>query len=348
MLVTTFSLAQVSDEEQENTDNRGTSGFAFLKIPASARHLALGEAAYSQNYDASAMFLNISELADIKGTSMFYTKQNLFDNLLYMNNFAISTKIAERWGIGASVKSLTTEEMEITTLDDPEGTGITYKYSDIALGAGFAYRATKRFSIGAKLKIVSESIAKTTANAFLIDVATEYRLNFANTRISTMFENYGPDTSFEGDDLWAQVDTTDGSDTPDQTDPNRNVNLIAKEFGAPAKITVAISTDILGEKALYKMNDNTLTFHTALSKSNDQLESGNFGMEYSYSGLSGFNLSLRGGAILYQEEDWDNKYSMGGGLNYEFSEKSSMTLDYAFRNHNDLDQTHVFSLIMNF
>ena len=335
---------------QKDTDNRGMSGFSFLKLPATAKQAALGEAVYSNDITAAAMFGNVSEIADIDGTSMYYTNMALYDGLFDLSNFAISTKVSERIALGVMAQYLSTDPIEITTLDAPDGTGVEYEYHDMAIGAGMGYRVTKRFSIGMKVKYVEEKIYNTAAATMLFDVSTLYRLQFSNIKIAAILENFGADTKFNGNDLWLLTDTTTGDDIPSTTDPDRAVEMNTKEFGAPIKIVVALSGDFMGANSvlLSDLDDHVGTLYTSIYKTNDQKESFNFGMEYKYIGLDGFEFALRGGYIVYQEEDWTNRYSAGAGIVANVSDSYAMVFDYAYKTHEDLDDSHVFSVGFNF
>ena len=323
---------------QKDTDNRGMSGFSFLKLPATAKQAALGEAVYSNDITAAAMFGNVSEIADIDGTSMYYTNMALYDGLFDLSNFAISTKVSERIALGVMAQYLSTDPIEITTLDAPDGTGVEYEYHDMAIGAGMGYRVTKRFSIGMKVKYVEEKIYNTAAATMLFDVSTLYRLQFSNIKIAAILENFGADTKFNGNDLWLLTDTTTGDDIPSTTDPDRAVEMNTKEFGAPIKIVVALSGDFMGADSalLSDLDDHVGTLYTSIYKTNDQKESFNFGMEYKYIGLDGFEFALRGGYIVYQEEDWTNRYSAGAGIVANVSDSYAMVFDYAYKTHEDL------------
>ena len=44
-------------------------------------------------------------------------------------------------------------EQEITTLEDPEGTGLYYDYGDLAIALAAGYRLTDRLAVGAALQV---------------------------------------------------------------------------------------------------------------------------------------------------------------------------------------------------
>ena len=349
-LMMTFSFA-IDSSKQKNTNNRGLAGFQFLKLPATATHIALGEANFAENDDASSIFMNVAEMVDYEGNSLYFNQQKLYDNLLTHLNIGLTTKLTERIALGFFARSLTTEDIEITTLDDPDGTDITYSYQDLALGTAFAYKATKRFSFGLKAKYVSESIYNTSASTFLFDLATQYDIEYANIQITTLFENYGPATKFEGNDLWRSTDFVSDSegDIPSITNPDRTANLNTKEFSAPTKITIGISMDLLGNNAFYTLEgDNKVRMYTAMAKPSDSRETGHLGLKYEYTGLTNTKLSLYSGYKYYQEEDYDNELSFGAGIDYKISKNFDLGANYSYKNHESLEQSQVFSLSLNF
>jgi len=347
-------IAQTTFDEDasKGTNNRGQAGFMFLKIPSTARQVALMESSMNGEGSALSMFVNISEIADLSGYSVAYTNQNLYGDLLKLNIMAFTAKISERMAIGFSLKSLQSQEMAVTTIADPDGMrGIKYTFSDIALSAGFGYRVSKRFSIGANVKLVNEEIYRVSANTVLFDVATLYRVQYMNIKIAATMENFGAETRYDGSDLWRSADLTDdqiSTSAPDITDVNRRMNLISKEFPAIIKITLAVTGDIMGNGGLFANDDNRISVSCGLVKTNEQFESIGTGLEYSYLGVKNLALSLRGAVKQFRETDYDMRYAVGAGIGYNISEDMNLKLDYAYTPHDDLDQSHIITLGMGF
>jgi len=347
-------IAQTTFDENasKGTNNRGQAGFLFLKLPSTARQVALMESAMSGEDSAMSMFVNISEIADLSDYGFAYTNQYLYDGLLSLNILAFTAKVSERMALGFSLKSLQSEEMRVTTVGDPEGArGITYTFSDMALSAGFGYRVSKRFSIGANVKFVSEQIHRVSASTVLFDVATLYRVNYMNIKIAATMENFGAETRFGGSDLWRSADLTDDemtTNTSEITDINRRLNLVTNEFPAVIKIGLSVSGDVIGNGGLMQNDDNKVTVSCGLIKTNDQFESISTGLEYAYVGVKDMAFMLRGSVKQFREEDYDMKYAFGGGIYYAMSESMNLKLDYAYQPHDDLDQSHIFTVGMGF
>ncbi len=348
-------FAQTIDENaQQGTDNRGQAGFSFLKMAPTAKNIATAEAMVSGFDSAESMFYNFSETSEVEGISMFYANQSMYDNLLTLNTMALAFKISERFGLGFSVRHLTnTEDIEVTTIADPDGNDTSYSFQDLAIGAGLSYRATKRFSFGIKLKILSEIIHHVDSTAFVADVSSLYRLDFANSEITAMIENYGPDASFDGSGLRKIVDLTDDASADDEDihinqDINRVVSLKTKEFAPPLRITLGYRFDIYGDNAIFEGSDaHKLTMLLKMDKSNNSFEAYSFGLTYRYN-FSSFDVYASTGLKTYTESDYDSLYGVGAGVVFKASEGTKIGFDYAYKTHEDLDDTNVFSLVFNF
>jgi len=332
-------------DASKGTNNRGQAGYLFLLRPTNARQMALQESDKSGCNSAMMMFDNVAEIIELDGLSLAYTRQQLYDSLLMMNNFAITNKLSKRFAIGVTIRQMNSEEMKVTTLNDPDGeSGLTYTYQDLAIGAGFAYRPTTRFSIGAKLKLISESIHTAQSTSFGFDVSTLYRLDFLNSKLSAGLENYGPESDFSGSGLWNLTDLTpENQDVEDTTDVNRKTQLLVDEFPLPTKIHVGFSSEIIGEKG-FNVKDSVGRLSATLLKTNDQFESFSFGFEYKYQGLNRLELVGRAGAKYHQESDYNTGMGIGFGLNYEMQNDSNLNISYAYSPHEDLDSSHLMTI----
>jgi len=141
----------------------GAAGAQFLKIPVGARGSAIGAAYSSMVNDLSAIYWNPAGLADVRAMAgEFSYTQWLFD---FSHNFAAaSMPIGENFVVSAHVTSLNSSDIEITTVERPEGTGYEYQASDVAVGVTFAGYLTDQFSFGITAKFVNNSFAEMDAN----------------------------------------------------------------------------------------------------------------------------------------------------------------------------------------
>ena len=106
--------------------------------------------------------------------------------------------------LGASITSLTMDEMAVRTVERPEGTGELFNASDLALALTYSRRLTDRFSIGFTAKYISQRIWHESASGFALDVGTLFVTSFRGLRIGASLYNFGADIRFEppAPDLW--------------------------------------------------------------------------------------------------------------------------------------------------
>ena len=60
--------------------------------------------------------------------------------------------------IALNVIALNTAEQEVTTVSQPDGTGIYYDVSDLAIGLSYARELTDRFSVGLTIKYIQQNL----------------------------------------------------------------------------------------------------------------------------------------------------------------------------------------------
>lgn len=111
--------------------------------------------------------------------------------------------------LGASLIMFNTNEMEITTELEPNGTGRFFDAGDMAIGVSFARYLTDRFSVGVTAKYVYQQIWNETASGLAFDIGTQYKLDFQNLVIAMSMSNFGGDLRFDGPDLDINYERTD-------------------------------------------------------------------------------------------------------------------------------------------
>src|SRR5204863_10191961 len=83
-----------------------------------------------------------------------------------------------------------------TTEFHPFGTGRTFFYSDMIVGAAYARRWTDKLLVGVGLKYLREDLGSDVGgpvtNAVLVDIGSIYYLGYGSVRIATSLSNFGP------------------------------------------------------------------------------------------------------------------------------------------------------------
>lgn len=180
-------------------DRAGTSGFQFLKIPVDARSAALGETVAANAFDASSLFWNPALAAQTNGlqvgfnhTAYFVDVSVQYASVLYNLNRAGLT-------VGASLHTLNSGDMDVTTEFQPFGTGESFSFVGVSGGLTVAQSLTDLFSYGVTAKYVRESVAGLETNTLVFDIGVFYRVGTTGAQMAVAIRNFGLDGTPEGE-----------------------------------------------------------------------------------------------------------------------------------------------------
>lgn len=309
----------------------GTTLTGFLLIEPSARFAAMGNAGTTADEGAMAAYYNPGALGHLPRSSAQFTHSPWFADIAY--NYA---SIAVRLGPNAlllSVTSLDSGDMDVRTVDQPQGTGEQFSVQDLALGLGYGRRITDRFSAGIQVKYIQETIWHSSLSAVGLDVGVLYELPFRAT-LGASISNFGTRGSFDGRDLRIRFDQD-----PDTFGDNSNLPAALKteEFALPIFFRVGIGYPVqLGA-------DSRLMVVADAYQPSDDANSVSFGAEWSYADL----IFLRGGYQDLFMEDSEVGLTLGGGLRYGLS-GFDLGFDYAWADYGLLGSTQRFTLSFGF
>ena len=309
--------------------NLGTSGAQFLQLPVGARSEAMGGAIVGLANDASAIFWNPAGIVKVNNVQAHFSYMNWFD-LFDFNAASIVYNAGDFGVIGASMVIFTTDEMEITTEEQPNGTGRYFDAGDIALGVTYAKYLTDRFSVGLTVKYINQRIWNETATGVAFDIGTQYRLDFQNLTIAMSMSNFGADMKFDGSDLDFTYRKDD--DYPQsRLIPSR---LSTDEYPLPLNFQVGIGFDVF-EYEFVKMIGAIDVTHP-----NDNAERAHFGTEFSF-----FDRFFVRGGYKFNYDDQD--FTFGAGANVPLG-GSAVYFDYAYSLYNILPSVHRISVNLSF
>ncbi len=313
----------------------GTAAATFLRIPVGVRGVAMGSAFVAIADDASAMFWNPGGLARIDKISLYVDHANWLPGLDF-NYFGFALPLGNAGTVGVNVTALTTQEMLVTTIDQPMGTGETFDASSVAVGFAYARNLTDRFSIGANFKLIQETIFNSNAVGFVFDIGTLYDTPFKGIRLGVSIANFGTDFRIDGEDLNVRVDIA-----PEQEGNNQSVvgRLRTDDFDSPLIMRFGIAWDAL------VTSGNRLTLSVEGINPNDNAQSVSIGGEYAL-----FNelLVLRGGFDELFLDDREKGLTLGAGINFALESKLSISAGYAYQDFRHLDAVNRFSIELKF
>jgi hypothetical protein len=310
----------------------GTSAAQFLKIGVGARGAGLGEAYVAAANDADALYWNPAGIARLRSISLTVGHAQWFADLSH--NFAgLSVPLGESDAIGFSAIRLSAPEQEVTTVESPEGTGVYYQVSDLAIGLTYARALTDRFAVGLTGKFVQQNAYNESASAFALDIGTTLQTGFHGLTIGMCLSNFGESLKLDGRDLLATSDVATGV----SGNYNPNSHLTTEEWPLPLSFRVGIAVDIIGRGDAFVTSDqHRITLALDGNHPNDNAERGSIGAEYGWQEA----FFLRAGyKINYDIERW----TFGAGVKVGFGEQR-LLFDYAYVDYGDLGKTSRFSL----
>ncbi|NOT35401.1 MAG: PorV/PorQ family protein [Candidatus Eisenbacteria bacterium] len=180
----------------------GTSSGTFLRIGVGARAVGLGESFVAVANDPTAIYWNPAGIASMQRTEFAISHASWPADIQYEHAVLVMPVARLGGSIGLQFGALSTEIDETTELR-PFGTGRTYFFSDMVVGAVFARRWTDKLLVGAGLKYVREDLGADVGgpvtSAVLVDIGSIYYLGYGSVRIATALSNFGSELRPRGD-----------------------------------------------------------------------------------------------------------------------------------------------------
>lgn len=316
--LTTSLTAQESENpnERERVFNKLGAGLGnFLNIPVGARAIGMGGGFVGVADDPTALYWNPAGIMQVQGASASYGYTSLFAGL--SQNFAgVSFPVGESYKAGVSALSYGSDDIDVTTLFDQDGTGEKYRVTDLSLGLSFAGQLTEQFAFGVTGKFINLAFATQSANGVAFDVGTMYEPGILGMRIGFSVQNLSAPLQYHGNGLMRTggADQTTGNQNPD-------VELQATEASLPLTFRGGISSEVMGGE-----DGNYLLVGTEFSTAADRGEFVSLGAEYIWNNL----VSARAGYQLGTNEAFG--ISGGVGLLYQTGSFYGQ-IDYAVRPH---------------
>lgn len=277
----------------------GSAMAQFLKIGVGGRAVAMGESFVAISNDASALYWNPAGIAQMQKNELIFSHVNWpvevkHEFLGYAHHFG------EVNSVGVSVIALHTDSFEETTEYLPRGTGNYVAFSDVAVGVTYARKMTDKFSFGATVKYVDESLAELHARAVLVDFGTYYWTGWHSTRFAVAVANFGQ--NFKPTGSFIRRDGTEISKFQD--------------FSPPTVFRLGVAAEVVDNE------QHKMTTSVQLNHPNDNAENVNLGMEYWWNKT----VALRGGYRVNVDEE---SFTFGGGIALPLS-RSLLNFDISY------------------
>ncbi len=303
----------------------GTTIGQFLLIEPSARIAGMGNAGVSSTGGLDAVYFNPAVIGLLHGYNLQFTHSAWLAGISY-DYVAVSLPTGKWGSVVASLTALNSGEIDVRTVDQPLGTGERYSVSDVAIGLGFGRQVTDRFSAGAKVSYVQETIWNTSLNTAVFDFGTLYQVSERGLRIGASLSNFGTKGRFSGRDLSIIYDN----------DPNRYGDngalpgeVYTDAFAVPTFFRVGVGMPFrLGPQADLQVAVDA--FHPS-----DNTEGVSAGAELEYAR----RLALRAGWQSAFQRDTELGLTLGVGV-WGKLDVYGYKVDYGWADHRRLGGTH--------
>lgn len=328
-----------------NKDRAGQAGAAELLINPWARSSGWGNANVSGIKGLEGMFTNVAGIAFTQRTELIFVNTDWLSGAdINLMSFGFTQKVGEAGVFGMSVMSMNFGEIEITTVDLPEGGVGTFSPNLLNIGIAYAKAFSNSIYGGLNFKIISESISDASAQGIAIDAGIQYITGEQeNIKFGISLKNVGPKMKFTGDGFSLRTVI------PGQDD-RFTMTQRSSAFELPAQLNIGAGYDFLFERSRFTLAGN----FTSNSFTKDQFT---LGGEYSFRDY----VVLRAGytyedGITEDIESTERSNALNGPsagfsiqvpLNKE-REGSVFSVDYSYRHTDHFNGIHSIGGRFNF
>lgn len=307
----------------------GTTIGQFLKIGPSAKVSALASAGTSLSGEASMSFYNAASLGRLNEIEFQFSHVQWLAEIDY--NYAIIAIPVQGIGnLSLNLTSLNSGEMDVRTVNNPEGTGERFSVTNTSIGLGYALMLTDRVSVGFQLSYLNETIWNSSYSNIALSMGVQYQVSENSLQIGASVSNFGPRAGYSGRDLYIDYDFD-----PDKYGDNDGLpaELRTEEYALPTIFRVGMSYPINFSRH-YGLMLSVDAIHP-----NDNVESINVGTEIKLTEY----INLRGGYRGLFLDDSEGGLVLGAGVNASFID-FGFKFDYAWSDYGRLKSVHRFTI----
>ncbi len=317
----------------------GTSAAPELRIPVGARYLAMGGSQIAGVTGLEAIYWNPAgvDFSQSSASAMFSYRKYIAD--MNVGFIAVSGKMGDLGSLGLAFRYLDIGTINVTTMDQPDGTGQQINPSFFVLGLTYSKVLTDRISIGVNFNIINESFDRAEASGFTFDAGVQYRDLFSvpGLDLGIAVKNLGGSMKYGGNATFIQADATSSSRGP------TFYQFAAAENQFPSELGLGLSYT----RQLDELNNFTVS--ASYNNNNYAYDDYKIGLEYSYDKT----FYVRGG-YLFSPQATDNSpnifedFTLGAGINLNQVSGLDLSVDYAYVPVKYFESNHVFSLNIGF
>lgn len=320
----------------------GTSSGDQVKVPVGSRNLAMGGADIATTKNIDAIYWNpagLGEMKNLKVAGQFSNQKMIAD--ISTNYFAMGFNT--RLGVlGISLKTFDFGEIDVTTVENMDGTGETYSPTFATGGITFARAVTDKINFGVTGKLVYESIPRCSGTAFAVDFGIQYKnvLDIDGLNVGICVKNIGSNLKYEGSALLTEATDEIETSTTSYTDFR---NRVTSDASLPTTMDMGLSY-------VLPVGFGNVTLAADFQHNNFENDQVLFGSEMEISKM----IFLRAGYIYTTEDaDYedlgDSVFGLTLGLGIEYDLMGVKTVfGYSFRQAEYFDNNNTFTIGFEF
>lgn len=312
----------------------GTTAVPFLGISVGPRATAMGGAFTAMCNDATALYYNPGGISQMENSQFLVSHTGWLVNTS-LNWIGFVFKLDPSNAIGIHVTHLDYGEEDVTTVEQPEGTGEKWTALDFAAGLSYARNLTDRFSIGGSIKYIQQRLWNESASAFALDIGLLFVTDFNGMKLGMSISNFGTDMHMDGKDLLKRIDL-------DPKVLGNNETIVSKlktdNWPLPLFFRVGIAIDVM------RLGMNRMTIAIDALRPSDNTEIINAGGEIAF----GNRVFLRGGYKSLFRDRSEEGLTLGCGVEMSLGSSMIWNFDYTYADFGLFQDVQMISIGFKF
>ncbi len=318
-----------------NPQRTGSAGASELLINPFARTSGWADANIGGVSGLESMFMNVAGLSRVNKTEVVFSNtQWLVGSGIAVNNFGLGQRVGPGGVLGIDIMALDYGEWEITTEDQPEGTGGTISPTSLIISVAYSQKFTESIYGGVNIKLYNNSINNLNTSGICFDAGVQYLTGERKQwKFGVTLRNVGPGIEYSGDGFGVVLPVPTQGVTYSQTFESRSA-----QFELPTQLLLGAAYDFrLGEM-------NRLTLAAAFVSNSFEKDNYNIGVEYGFKSYFMLRLGYR---IFDNRNDGEVTTALTGftgGVSFDIPLKkngdTSFGIDYSFRATNPFSGIH--------
>ncbi|MBX3101746.1 MAG: PorV/PorQ family protein [Bacteroidetes bacterium] len=232
-----------------NPERTGQAGATQLLVNPYARSSGFHGMDVATTGGIVSVINNPAGLSHTKRTEVVFSHTKwLVGSDININAIGVSQRLGAKGGVlGLNIVSFDIGQIEITTIDQPDGGLGYFSPSFVNLGLSYAKEMlADRIFVGTTVKLVHESITDVSANGVAVDAGVQYHNRDQKFKLGVALRNVGPQMRYSGDGLAFR--TNAGGPNFDNA-----TSTVAESFEMPGVLMIGTSYTItIGQPSGYR------------------------------------------------------------------------------------------------